>query len=486
MTVTQTLRFLLKKYGSGSDPHPTRAEHNAMIDQIENNAAMGAQGITGGRPAAGKGRRFFWDTTVGRMFYDDGANWQDLNPNGGGGAGTKVVPAVAASEGISAKAARADHTHTIDLATGAAHGAMSAADKAKLDASTSAATASAIARRDAAGKLSVATPTDGTHATTKAYVDSALNNQTHDASDITSGVLTAPRLPVSSALTAGSMSAADKALLDTTTQLATGDSIARRDSGGRLNVAAPTAAAHATTKAYVDSALASQTHDASAITSGVLGAARLPASSPTTAGSMSAADKALLDTTTQLATGNSIARRDASGRLVVATPTTASHATTKAYVDGQIVELADYVDAQVGDWAEWQAYTPVWGGFASVGSGSASGGTFAVIAPGIVRAHAWLRIGAGGGSFSPGFQNVSLPHPPAGYERQAGDGLTMKGSISGPTTMIKLATGSGVEYAQMYAWPTPNGYMQTLQAAGLILAAGDEIHVNMTYRASIS
>lgn len=324
MTVSSTLRFLLKKFSSGGDPHPTRVEHNAMIDAIENNAAMAAQGATETRPAAGKGRRFYWDQTAKRVYYDDGANWNDTNPNGGGGAGSKVVPGVAAVEGESARSARADHTHTMDLATSTVDGAMAKADKTKLDAATS------------------------------------------------------------------------------------------------------------------------------------------------------------------LATANAIARRDANGRFAVATPTDAAHAATKAYVDGLINDTADYVDAKVGDWEDWQAYTPAWGGFASLGAGWQTGGSYAVIAPGIVRAHAWLRIGAGGGTFSPGFQNVSLPHPPVGYERQVGDGLTMKGAVNGATTMFKLATGPGIITAQLFAWPTPNGYMQTLQSVGLLLAPNDEIHVNMTYRADIS
>jgi hypothetical protein len=59
-------------------------------------------------------------------------------------------------------------------ATGAADGFMPAADKAKLDAATDAATASTLALRDGAGALKVATPTDAAHAATKDYVDSTV------------------------------------------------------------------------------------------------------------------------------------------------------------------------------------------------------------------------------------------------------------------------------------------------------------------------
>jgi len=187
MTVIETARFLLKKYTSGGDPHPTRDEHNVMIDAIENNAAMYAQGITGARPAAGKRGRFYWDETAQRTYLDDGANWKDLNPNGGGGPGVVIAPGVAGTEGVSVRAARADHTHNLPLATATAHGAMSSADKAKLDGATDAATASTLALRDANGRLSVNTPTAPAHATTKAYADDLLTQ----AADYTDAKVTA-------------------------------------------------------------------------------------------------------------------------------------------------------------------------------------------------------------------------------------------------------------------------------------------------------
>lgn len=171
MAVIETLRFLLKKYTAGEDPHPTRVEFNDMIDSVENNAVMGAQGITSARPAAGKGLRFFWDETAQRQYYDDGTNWKDLNPNGGGGPGSVIVPGAAPVEGASNRSARADHSHLLPLATGTAAGALSATDKAKLDAATAGATANTLAQRDASGRLSVNTPTSAGHAATKAYTD---------------------------------------------------------------------------------------------------------------------------------------------------------------------------------------------------------------------------------------------------------------------------------------------------------------------------
>jgi len=182
MAITSTLRFLLKQYGSGGDPHPNRAEFNAMIDALENNAAMFSQGITAARPAAGKRGRIYWDETASRLYYDDGVAWKDANPNGGGGAGTKVTPGVNGVEGVSARAARADHTHRLDLATSTTDGAMPATDKALLNGASYSATSNALVKRDGNGRIAVATPVNASEATTKAYVDD-LTLQTADYVD---------------------------------------------------------------------------------------------------------------------------------------------------------------------------------------------------------------------------------------------------------------------------------------------------------------
>lgn len=60
------------------------------------------------------------------------------------------------------------------VATTSLAGFMSATDKAKLDAATANATASTLAMRDASGRLKVASPSAGTDAANKAYVDALL------------------------------------------------------------------------------------------------------------------------------------------------------------------------------------------------------------------------------------------------------------------------------------------------------------------------
>lgn len=251
MTVSSTLRFLLKKYSSGGDPHPSRIEFNAMIDTVENNAAMFSQGPTGSRPTAGKVGRWYWDETVARMYYDDGTAWKDQNPNGGGGAGTAVVPNVGAVEGTSARAARADHTHSLAMATTLAPGAMSAAHKALLDTATANATNDALMKRDSSGRASVGTPTASVHAATKGYVDGQITSVGSAAADYTDAAITAA--PVATGTTAGKMSAADKSKLDAATSAQTPSTIVRRSAGGGyFDVATPTSGPHPANKSYVD------------------------------------------------------------------------------------------------------------------------------------------------------------------------------------------------------------------------------------------
>jgi len=77
----------------------------------------------------------------------------------------------------------------------------------------------------------------------------------HPMTDLT-GVLTPAQLPAATSTTAGAMSAADKAKLDTATSAPTAGAVAQRNSAGRVQVAEPgTDTTAATTKNYVDTAV---------------------------------------------------------------------------------------------------------------------------------------------------------------------------------------------------------------------------------------
>lgn len=202
MAVSETPRHKLKQYSAGTDPHPTRTTFNGEVAKLEELPAI-KQGSTGARPVSGVGKVLYWDEAVKRFVYDDGTEWNDVAPIGGV-TPTGVAIAGAASEGTSPRAARADHTHPLPLATTAAHGAMRNTDKAKLDAATSAANASTVMSRDAAGRTQVATPNIAADAATKGYVDSGLAGKSANTHSHASATTSAP----------GFMSAADKAKLD--------------------------------------------------------------------------------------------------------------------------------------------------------------------------------------------------------------------------------------------------------------------------------
>ncbi|UAW09382.1 minor tail protein [Arthrobacter phage Klevey] len=381
MAITTTPRFGMKKYGAGTDPHPTRTEHNALIDLVETQGARYASGTTAARPLAGKDGTFYRDREAGRMYLDDGTQWVDIATNGGGGAGAPVVVAGAATEGTSARSARADHTHSLALATASAHGGMSSGDKAKLDASTAAATPSTLAYRDASGRIAVGTPSAATDAATKSYVDTAvgaraLASHTHAAADITSGVLSSDRLPAATTASPGALSAADKTKLDGATASATAGALALRDGSGRLAVSDPAATGDASTKGYVDQqvntrapavhthlwaditdkpavfapdvhthgwaditgkpatyAPTAHNHSGAEITSGTIAVARLPFATSTASGIMSYQDKALLDNREVGAWASTLVVRDSGGRFDTQRPVSANQVANKDYVD---------------------------------------------------------------------------------------------------------------------------------------------------------
>jgi hypothetical protein len=140
----------------------------------------------------------------------------------------------------------------LPVATASVPGTMSAADKAKLDAATSAATASTLVMRASNGRIDTGEPVSSGNAATKNYVDTAASN----ASNLTTGTVAPARLPLATPTTAGALRGSDQALLDTATASATGLALAMRYADGRLGVTSPTGSGDAATKGYVDAAIA--------------------------------------------------------------------------------------------------------------------------------------------------------------------------------------------------------------------------------------
>lgn len=109
--------------------------------------------------------RLIYNSTEKTVKYFDGTAWQK--------ALISVQSAGSASAALTVSESNGTITLTPNAATTSAPGVMSAADKTKLDAATSDATALTIVYRDSNGNFKSAVPTDAAHVATKGYVDSA-------------------------------------------------------------------------------------------------------------------------------------------------------------------------------------------------------------------------------------------------------------------------------------------------------------------------
>lgn len=125
MAVTQTPRLGLDQWSASTDPWPTRTGWNANQGKLDDQAAIDLQvDTTGERPPAGVRGRYCYVTGTGRLWRDTGAAWVEVGPVGGAGAGGPLAFGAAGVEGVSTRAARADHTHTMPAHDPAAHGAI--------------------------------------------------------------------------------------------------------------------------------------------------------------------------------------------------------------------------------------------------------------------------------------------------------------------------------------------------------------------------
>ena len=124
--------------------------------------------VLGTNPSSGnfEGRMYFNSSTFTVMVYANGAWRKSVHSIvSGGGAGIAEALTVSESNGTV--------TLTLAVADADSAGLLTAAFFTDLTNATSSATANAIAKRDASGNISVATPSADGHAATKGYVDSA-------------------------------------------------------------------------------------------------------------------------------------------------------------------------------------------------------------------------------------------------------------------------------------------------------------------------
>lgn len=199
------------------------------------------------------------------------------------------------------------HTHTLSQITDLPNEA------------TATAKVSTVMIRSSEGKAEVEAPTQDKQIANKAYVDSKVSNAAVSWVNLSGKPATFPP-------DAHTHTQEDITDLPKSSQEATANTLAVRGTSGRLTVGTPSSTSDATTKAYVDSMFASNGSKWEDITG-------KPDTFPPSVHTHTMSQISDLPAVSKNSTENTIAVRDATGQLSVATPTALASAANKRYVD---------------------------------------------------------------------------------------------------------------------------------------------------------
>lgn len=336
MAILYTDRFGLTQWSSSDDDF-TREQMNDNNLYISDNAAIFLSGTSASppTPSASNTKAFYWDKTNGILYYRGDttglaiSEWTQIHPvlpNAHVHANLQPLNTeLTALSGLSTTGLVVrTGTGSVTTRSVAISGTgLSITNSAGLAgdilitlASSTSATVDTLVLRETSGRITVGTPTNNTHATTKLYVDNAdalkanaadvytktemadptiralLNLQTLDADLTALSALTGTGMvsrtadntyavrSISVSGTGISISnpagiAGNPTITINSTSANTANTIVSRDGSGQFQIGTPTLAAHAATKTYVDTADALKANSADVYTKTELNNAKL-------------------------------------------------------------------------------------------------------------------------------------------------------------------------------------------------------------------
>lgn len=113
MTITSTTRLGLPQWSADTDAAITRVQTNAAFAELENVVAIDGQGTSTAFSAISPGvrGRYYYVTTTGTLWRDDGTQWDAINPATSYNTPGSSSPGDSAAQGSALTVARSDHRH---------------------------------------------------------------------------------------------------------------------------------------------------------------------------------------------------------------------------------------------------------------------------------------------------------------------------------------------------------------------------------------
>lgn len=130
----------------------------------------------------------------------------------------------------------------------------------------------------------------------------------------------------------------------------------------------------------------------------------------------------------------------------------------------------------------WTSYTPAWGGWANLGDGYQSSGSYMMIGPNLCTVRMKLKAGATNAALGGGNIAVTLPFTSAAGQATNGEGQWLGAGPGGGLQKIMLSNPESNNMAAIYTNPSGTAIAQAPGAAGFGYGPATEVHATITYR----